>query len=113
VSDAEIPDDLAAPVFRIIQEALSNVAKHSAASNVSVRLLRSGGELVLEVSDDGVGFGPERARFPAAERLGLISMRERATSTGGSFAVVSAIDIGTRIRAEWPVAPGSASGRLS
>jgi signal transduction histidine kinase len=89
------------------------VAKHSAASNVFVVLQRSGGDLVLEVSDDGIGFGPERARFAAAERLGLISMRERATTTGGSFAVVSTPDIGTRIRAEWPVGPGATSARPS
>ena len=103
VTDGQIPERLAAPVFRIIQEALSNVAKHASARNVLVLLRRSGSKLALEVRDDGVGFDMENDDKPG-QRLGIIGMRERATMTGGTFSVVSGADVSTQVRAEWELA---------
>lgn len=107
LTDSEIPERLAAPIFRIIQEALNNVAKHASARNVLVMLRRTGTGLSLEVRDDGVGFDPE-ARGPAEQRLGLIGMRERATMTGGKFMLLSGPDVSTQVRVDWEL--GEADG---
>jgi signal transduction histidine kinase len=102
-ADAEIPERLAAPVFRVIQEALNNAVKHADAHSVSVRLRRRGSRLALEVRDDGVGFDMERAKQPTARGLGLLGMRERVTMTGGKFSLLSRPSAGTRVLAEWPI----------
>ncbi len=88
-------------MFRIAQEALSNVAKHSYARNVLVTL-RVDNTIAIEVRDNGVGFDVATIsrRRP---RLGLVGMRERATLTGGRFYLMSEPDIGTQIMAEWDV----------
>jgi signal transduction histidine kinase len=65
-------------LFRIVQEALGNAAKHAAARRITVRLTRSDGVVSLTVSDDGVGF--DRSRLTTAGGLGLITMRERAVN---------------------------------
>jgi PAS domain S-box-containing protein len=89
-------------VYRIVQEALANAARHGAPSEVVVTLGVS--ELVsLEVRDDGVGFDPASRR--GVHSLGLVSMEERALSLSGSFAVESAPGRGTIVRFECPVLP--------
>jgi signal transduction histidine kinase len=97
--DADVPERLAAPIFRIVQEALNNVVKHAAARHALVSLSRRGTALTVEIRDDGVGFDAEAKSN--VQRLGIVGMRERVAMTGGSFAVESGTGIGTRIRATW------------
>ncbi len=85
--------------YRIAQESLTNVAKHAAATRVSVRLAREGDLVVLEIEDDGRGFTPSEA---GGDGRGLTGMRERTELLGGSLRVVSEAGAGTRIRAELP-----------
>jgi PAS domain S-box-containing protein len=101
----QIPGDIdrtsAISFFRIIQEALHNIDKHSGASHVEVRMTGSGSGLTLSIIDDGRGFDLERARVSPG--LGLISMSERMEMIGGDFEIVSKPGEGTRIRAHVPI----------
>jgi two-component system sensor histidine kinase DegS len=91
-------------VFRIVQEALSNVVRHSGARNVEVRLATSPEGIVCEVADDGKGFDPGRTAGSHRNRdpYGLHSMHERARMLDGKCLVESAPGKGTRIRVEIP-----------
>jgi len=82
-------------LFRIVQEALGNAAKHAAAKHITVHLTRSDGLVALTVSDDGVGF--DRSRLGTTAGLGLITMRERAGQLNGKFEFESAPGRGTTI----------------
>ncbi len=88
-------------VFRVMQEAMTNVARHSAAGAVMVRLFRAPDAVVLEVSDDGKGFVPSDG---SREGLGVIGMRERAAQLGGRVTIDGRGGRGTRVRLELPVA---------
>jgi signal transduction histidine kinase len=97
-------------VYRIVQEALTNVARHSGARSVIVALERSPLLLELAVEDDGRGLDTKSVRTAVAGGLGLIGMRERAQALGGTFALKSRRDEGTRIVVQIPVAsPASVS----
>jgi PAS domain S-box-containing protein len=87
-----------ATVYRVLQEALTNVARHAGARSVSVRLARRAGSVELRVQDDGAGFKPGNSG-----RLGLRGMRERAALLGGSLKVESRPGAGTTITAHIPV----------
>ena len=106
VPEERIPEELKTAIFRIAQEALNNAAKYSRAAQVRLALEENAGRIELEVRDDGQGFDPRST--PAADGsrkgLGLISMRERAELSGGSFSVESAAGAGTAVRASWPAA---------
>jgi signal transduction histidine kinase len=91
-------------LFRITQEALNNVARHSHAKSVRVELRDSPEETVLTVEDDGVGLDPERDRLEKTG-YGLITMRERAEAVGGSFETNSEKGWGTRITVKVPREP--------
>jgi signal transduction histidine kinase len=80
-------------VFLIFKEAVNNIVKHSACSDVVIRLEIEGGTLRLELHDNGRGFDP---RAPS-EGYGLASLRNRAAAIGGSLSVVSAPGAGTAI----------------
>ncbi|HEX4930941.1 MAG TPA: ATP-binding protein, partial [Gaiellaceae bacterium] len=95
---------------RIVQEALSNVRKHAGASSVTVRLAADDGSLVLDVVDDGRGFDPEATVRTGWPRLGLQTMRERAESVGGTFALDAAPGGGTRLRVRVPIEKKEAVG---
>jgi PAS domain S-box-containing protein len=96
-----IAPDVAGAVFRIGQEALTNVARHARARRVSVRLTQRDGALVLEVADDGVGL-PEGP--PHHSRLGLRGMQERAAAIGGALSWHRAAPTGTLVRLVVPEA---------
>jgi PAS domain S-box-containing protein len=100
----ELAEPYATAVFRIVQESLANVGKHACATRARVRVARSGGDLVLEVRDDGVGFRTAAARKP--QSLGLVGLRERAHLVKGQVNVESAPGSGTVVRARIPLAPG-------
>jgi len=90
------PPDIRQNIYRMLQEALTNVARHAAAGEVRVDLRIDRDGLRLVVEDDGHGFAPESN---ASEGLGLLGMRERAELFGGSLRVVSEPGGGTRIEA--------------
>ncbi len=92
VADAEFPHAVEDALFRVAQEALTNVARHSRATTVAVSLARDGDGWSLQIADDGTGFDTRRGR----PGVGLQSMRERIETIGGRFALVSDRD-GTRI----------------
>jgi PAS domain S-box-containing protein len=90
-----LSDERALHVFRIVQEALANVARHAHARHVSVRLARQGGRVLASVRDDGIGFDARRTR---AGGLGLVTMRERAALIGGALDVRSTPGRATEVR---------------
>jgi signal transduction histidine kinase len=92
-------------VYRIVQEALTNVARHSGAAHAGVVLERRDGYIHLIVEDDGRGFDAERALMPLAdriERLGLVGMRERTALVGGTMDIESAPGKGTTVFVRFP-----------
>jgi signal transduction histidine kinase len=88
-------------LFRIVQEALSNVVRHAGATAVTVHIELGEHVLAVEVRDDGHGFDPA-ARAIRERRLGLTSMRERAGMLGGRLTIDSVAGAGTTVRAEVP-----------
>lgn len=102
----QIPKDVTLCLFRIVQEGLRNVVKHSGATEAEVELSAHGDRIELCISDLGVGFNTESARGAAG--LGLISMRERLRLVGGDLTVESEPLHGTRIRVRTPLLTTSA-----
>jgi signal transduction histidine kinase len=99
--DVKVTGDVGLCFLRVLQEALHNIGKHSAAENVEVHLAIAQENLTLHVIDDGHGFDLEQARL--ASGLGLISMRERMGLAGGHFEIKSHRGKGTQIRAWVPI----------
>jgi two-component system sensor histidine kinase DegS len=96
-------------VYRVVQEALTNAAKHARASGALVRVTRRRGSLAVEVADDGTGFDPARPRRSATGHgVGLGSMRERAELLRGTLTLWSRPGSGTRIRLRLPLQPALA-----
>ena len=93
-------------LYRLVQEALTNVVKHAGADNVSIVLTRRDGAIGAVVEDDGQGFVPDDARD---EALGLIGMRERIALVGGTLAVESTPGAGTTLVAHVPLAAADAA----
>lgn len=96
-----IPDDERIAVFRIYQEALTNIARHAKAKNVLVSLEREQNEAVLTISDDGVGFPVDR--LEQGQSLGVVGMRERALLLGARFQIRSSQGNGTTITLRIPL----------
>jgi signal transduction histidine kinase len=96
----ELSRGAALALFRIVQEALGNAAKHASAKHISVRLWRAEGMVSLSVSDDGVGLDP--SRLASGGGLGLVMMRERASQLNGRFEFESIPGRGTTIRVTVP-----------
>lgn len=95
--------DISLCLYRIVQECLNNVIKHSGAKACEVDLFRRRDEIRLRVSDSGRGFDVEA---PSTNKgLGLISMRERLRLVGGSISIDSRLSLGTQIDARVPLAP--------
>jgi PAS domain S-box-containing protein len=96
-----VDPDIETACYRVAQEALTNVVRHSGATEVTVSLTRSEGALVLQVVDNGKGFDtePAIARATAGASLGLLGMHERVSLAGGRFQLVSAPGRGTSVRA--------------
>ncbi len=91
--------------FRVVQEALTNIARHTQARRVRVALQQQAEELHLVIHDDGVGFDVRAAqeRVLQGESFGLLSMRERVELAGGDFAITSSPTQGTEIRVRFPL----------
>jgi signal transduction histidine kinase len=111
IEEKNVPAQLKIAIFRIIQEATSNIVKHANASRIRVSLKQVGGALHLSIEDDGVGFdAAETVNYcPLDKGLGLLSMKERAELSGGHYELASAVGQGTRIRVLWPLDMASRS----
>jgi PAS domain S-box-containing protein len=105
LSENEIPLSTKIVIYRILQETLSNVAKHSRASHVTLRLLKRDHSMEFTVEDNGIGFDPEEtiAKRTPWGGLGLLNIKARTELSGGSFVVESAKGKGTTVRATWHV----------
>jgi signal transduction histidine kinase len=99
----DLPPAVEAQVFRIVQEALTNVRKHAAAQRVEVDLEVVDGSLIVAVEDDGRGIGAAESPGEGWPRYGATAMRERARSIGGSVAWSSVPGVGTRVRLDVPL----------
>jgi PAS domain S-box-containing protein len=103
LSEEDVPDRLKTVIYRVVQEAFNNIARHSGATKVQLLLRRDEGHLRLYISDNGIGFDPKRiARMKRSDRgFGLASMRERTALSGGHFQLSAGNSGGTRIEVVW------------
>jgi signal transduction histidine kinase len=97
-----LPREVELAAYRIVQEAINNVAKHAQASRCDVRLTQLDDRLLVEVEDDGIGFVEDHDRPIVARGLGLVSVRERANRLGGTFNILSTPGEGTRLIVSLP-----------
>jgi hypothetical protein len=103
--DLDLQDPHATAIFRIMQESLTNVARHAHASNVDITLDGSAGEITLRVRDNGCGFAPADPRKPNS--FGLVGMRERVYLLDGEIAVDTAPGKGATIEVRIPLPQGA------
>jgi PAS domain S-box-containing protein len=103
--DLELREPHATTLFRVLQESLTNIAKHAQASSVEVALDHGDGEIAIRVRDDGVGFSMQSPRKPNS--YGLIGLRERAYLLGGTVTIDSTPGRGTLIEVRLPLAEGA------
>jgi signal transduction histidine kinase len=108
ISEDDVPQSLKTVIYRISQEALNNIAKHSKADFVTLSLRKNSGPIELILQDNGQGFDVEKifSRDTYRKGLGLSSMRERTELSGGSFMIESIQGKGTTIRASWSAGKG-------
>ena len=97
--DADLPPDAKIGLYRIVQEAFNNIARHSRATRVGADLRASPRRIAITIEDDGVGFEPGAA---PTDRMGLLIMRERAQAIGAQLLVTSKPGQGTRVTIVWP-----------
>ena len=102
--DEEVSESLRIAIYRICQEALNNIARHSGAKAASLSLTKRSSTIELVVTDEGHGFDTEKALRIGGMRhgIGLFSMKERCELAGGSFSLLSSIGEGTTVSACWP-----------
>jgi signal transduction histidine kinase len=105
--ERRLPQAAEVCVYRIVQEALTNVVRHSGARNAIVTLSQTDGGLEMTIDDDGCGIDQQISRFGTAPThgLGIIGMRERVQALGGTFALESRRDGGTRVAVQLPAVP--------
>jgi signal transduction histidine kinase len=94
-------------LYRIAQEALSNAVRHAGAEHIRLRIGQHGNAVVVEVSDDGVGFSREETHDGEGRGLGLFGMEERAGYVGGRVEITSRRGEGTVVQAIVPAAEGA------
>ena len=104
IKEHEVPDSLRIVIYRVLQEAMNNIAKHSKTPVVLLFLKRTDRAIQLVIRDSGQGFdlAEAQSRKDTPRGLGLDSMRERVELSGGSFSIESRKGAGTVIRATWP-----------
>ena len=106
-----LPSDISLCLFRVLQEALHNAAKHGRVWHVAVRLWETADEVHLTVTDAGAGFDSEAVK--SSRGLGLISMEERLKLMRGSLSIASQLKRGTTIHARVPLSAGTDSMRVA
>lgn len=94
---------LAHQVLHLAKEGVTNALKHADAATIRIALGGGGGDIVLEIEDDGIGFPPGNHPGPAAGHFGVQGMKERVARCGGTFGIDSTTGAGTRIRAVLPI----------
>jgi two-component system NarL family sensor kinase len=97
-----LPEEVKTALFRVSQEALSNVAKHAGASRVELILTFAAEGVALDISDDGRGFEVDAIQLDPHRGIGLRNMRERLASIGGTFEVHATPGAGTLLLAKVP-----------
>ncbi len=102
-------DALTTALYRIVQESLTNIARHAGASHVRIELFERDGALVLRIRDNGAGIDLARV----GSGVGVLSMRERAAALGGSFRIARRAGGGTEIEVEIPLAESALQGDLA
>ncbi|MBC8466333.1 MAG: GAF domain-containing protein [Deltaproteobacteria bacterium] len=106
IEEDQVPESLKIVIYRVLQEALNNIAKHSGASLVRISLKATGGMIEMIIGDNGEGF--EMGYILSDQRsdrgLGIASMKERTELSGGFFLIESRKGVGTTVRASWPLA---------
>jgi len=98
LADERLPTVVETALYRVVQEAMTNVARHARATRVDVLAERRGDRVMVMVEDDGVGFEPDEVR--RGDRFGLLGLRERAEALGGTLTVESTPGAGTTIVVE-------------
>jgi signal transduction histidine kinase len=101
-SEERLPGPIETVLYRIVQEALNNVAKHARAATVTIAVSLDARHVSCSVRDDGVGFDPQATRA-GDHGIGLIGIRERLTPLGGVFSIASAHGSGTELRVTIPL----------
>lgn len=107
-ADERLPPQVELVLYRVVQEALTNAAKHAGSRTVTVRLRRTAEDVTAAVSDDGLGFDVEDVMRSRERGLGLFGMQERLTLVQGRLEINSTRGQGTRIRATVPLRPAQA-----
>jgi signal transduction histidine kinase len=105
LGDGRLPEPVETAGFRIVQQALTNIARHAQAKTVQIELRRDPKSVELAVVDDGIGFdvGDARTRAQAGESLGLVHMMELAYMAGGIIVITSAKGSGSTVRVSFPL----------
>jgi signal transduction histidine kinase len=106
VEESRIADSQKTAIFRIVQEALNNVAKHSRADQVFLSLRNESDYMELKIKDNGIGFEVDNLIIEENDDrgFGLASMKERAELSGGTLSIRSDLNKGTTLTALWPIA---------
>ncbi|MBS4095531.1 MAG: sensor histidine kinase [Sulfuricella sp.] len=104
VAETDVPAPLKLTIYRLLQEAVNNIVKHAGANWIRVGLDKADDAIHLSIEDNGQGFDPVEAgqRSGFNKGLGLLTMKERAILSGGTYTLESAKGHGTRIRVYWP-----------
>ncbi|MBW1999850.1 MAG: PAS domain-containing protein [Deltaproteobacteria bacterium] len=105
IAEEDVPQTLKIVIYRVIQEGLNNVAKHSKADRALISIKKTDNAIELLIADNGIGFSPEGvlANNRLQGGLGLASMKERAELSGGRFSIWSEKDSGSTIRVTWEI----------
>lgn len=106
LDDVDLSPEVQTVAYRIVQEALTNVARYAEVDRAAVTLKRQEEHIEVEVVDEGVGFDPDAV---SEETLGLSGMRERAALVSGTFEIEAALGAGTQVRAVLPIEAGRPS----
>lgn len=96
-----VPDDVRTCVYRVVQEALTNIARHAQARRINLRVRREGEHILVTIEDDGRGF--DVAAAPPTLGIGLIGLKERVSELSGTTRIVSRPDKGTQISVQLPI----------
>jgi two-component system sensor histidine kinase UhpB len=99
---AALPAEIKTALFRVAQEALTNIVRHAHARSAQVRLACEAGGVILSVEDDGCGFDSERLARGGRPSWGLLGMEERANLLGGELTITSRLGLGTRVAVRIP-----------
>jgi two-component system, chemotaxis family, CheB/CheR fusion protein len=104
IGKARFDEDIETHLYRIAQEALNNISKHSRATKVSTVLEKRGDQLLLIIEDNGIGFDPEQIKTPqrSGRGLGILGMRERTALVGGEFDIEATPGTGTTVYVRVP-----------